>query len=58
MKAQHTPGPWVADDFLMEDGHVVRVGTTDGTPTYYHQTKTICECWVGDADDTDAAIRI
>lgn len=46
----HTPGPWVADDFCMQDDRQVRVGTTDGTKHYYHTSATICECAVSDED--------
>lgn len=45
-KPAFTPGPWVADDFCMQDGRQVRVGTTDGSPHYYHRTATICEAYV------------
>ncbi|TXN33934.1 hypothetical protein [Methylobacterium sp. WL19] len=51
MAAKHTPAPWVADDFCMENDRRVRVGTTDGTKTYYHSTATVCECWVGESED-------
>jgi hypothetical protein len=49
--AKPTPGPWVVDDFCMQDDNMLRVGTTDGSPTYYHRTKTICECWTRDPED-------
>jgi hypothetical protein len=56
--AQHTPGPWVADSFCTQDDAVVRVGTNDGTATYYHRTKTICECWVREDEGDDDSPHI
>lgn len=50
--AAATPGPWTADSFAMEDDACVRVATTDGSPTYYHNCAWICECAVNyTADD-------
>jgi hypothetical protein len=49
-RGMYTPGPWIADDFCMLDDRLVRVGTTDGSSTYYHNSKTICECVVRDED--------
>ncbi len=39
-----TPETWVADDFCEADGEVIRVGTTDGTDTYYHRSATVTIC--------------
>lgn len=48
--SKHTPTPWVADDLFMEDETYTRIGTTDGTPTYYQRSTTIAECYI-DADE-------
>lgn len=54
---KHTPGPWIADEFFMEEDRCVRVGTNDGTSDYYHRSATICECWVkNSADDDDVLV--
>lgn len=43
-EAKPTQGPWVADAFCTHGDHAVRIGTTDGTPHYYHRTTTLAEC--------------
>ena len=48
-----TPGPWIADDFCEENDQCTRVGTYDGTPTYYHRTTTIAYCQTNFGDDLD-----
>lgn len=52
--ARHTAGPWVVDDFCMADGHKIRVGTSDGTPTYYHRTETIAEACISNPEDRES----
>jgi hypothetical protein len=54
--AQFTPGPWVADAFAEEGDQQTRVGTNDGTPTYYHRTATIAVCQTNHEDDEPATV--
>ena len=48
-----TPGPWIADDVFMQNGHCVRVGTYNGDKHYYHASVTLCECYISDKDSDD-----
>jgi hypothetical protein len=48
---QFTPGPWIADGFCEENEQATRVGTYDGSPTYYHRTATIAFCQTNHDDD-------
>lgn len=49
--AARTQGKWTADEFAMANDSPVRVGTTDGSPLYYHRSATICQCFTNHNDD-------
>jgi hypothetical protein len=51
-----TPGPWIADEFCEENDQATRVGTYDGTPTYYHRTATVALCQTNHDDDEPATV--
>lgn len=56
MSAAFTPGPWIADEFCEENDQSTRVGTYDGTPTYYHRTATVALCQTNHEDDEPATV--
>ena len=55
LRTKATPGPWIADEFCEENDQATRVGTYDGTPTYYHRTTSIAYCPTNYGDELDDA---